>query len=225
MLRLVAHARKLAVSSALAIAALGIVIPIPAAAAAAPTPLHWDIAVGGGDFFTLGLNRFYPSSITVHPGDVVSFNWGGFHTVTFNPPANFTIFDSFGAVGSSSLDSHTTFINATPAFSQTGPPPSFDLAIASTLPAGKYRFHCSLHQFMSGEVNVTQGALPSTNAAHVALGNTQLADDTAQATILDNSTTRDAAGKSGEAVAGVGNRVAEYVKVYPSAITVRAGPQ
>jgi len=223
MLRLVSHARRLAIGSALAIASLGIVIPIPAAAASAP--LHWDITVGGGDFVSLGLNRFYPDSITVHPGDAVSFNWGGFHTVTFNPPPNFTIFDSFGAVGSSTLDSHTTFVNANPAFNPNGPPPPFNLAIASTLPDGKYRFHCSIHQFMSGEINVTRGALPSTNADNQTLVNKQMAADTARAISLDNRTTREAGRKSGEAVVGVGNRVAEYVKFYPSAITVRAGDE
>ena len=81
MLRLIAHARKLAVGSALAIASLGIVFPIPAGAAAPPG--HWDITVGGGDFQATQLTRFYPSNITVHPGDGVSFNWMGFHTVTF----------------------------------------------------------------------------------------------------------------------------------------------
>src|ERR1700736_6947873 len=135
MLRLIAHARSVAVGSPLAIASLGIVIPIPAVAAAEPAQGHWDITVGGGDFQATQLTRFYPNNITVHPGDVVGFNCIGFHTVTFNPPEHFTVFDSFaGLPGSSTLSTRTTFVNAVPAFSQTGPPPSFELAIGSKLP-------------------------------------------------------------------------------------------
>lgn len=224
MLRLVAHARRLAVGSALAIASLGIVIPIPAAAAAAPG--HWDITVGGGDFFQLSsLNRFYPSNITVHPGDAVSFNWMGFHTVTFNPPPHFTVLDAFAASGSSTLDSHTTFVNAVPAFGPTFPPPSFVLTIAGNLPNGSYPFHCSLHQFMKGVINVTRGALPATNADNQTLGNAQAAADLARLISLDAKTTRESAHESGEAVAGVSNKDGDFVKFYPSAITVRAGDE
>jgi plastocyanin len=224
MLRLVAHARKLAIGSALAIASLGIVFPIPAAAAASPG--HWDITVGGGDQQAIQLTRFYPSNITVHPGDVVSFNWLGFHTVTFNPPPNFTVFDSFaGPPGSSTLDSRTTFVNAIPAFNPTGPPPPFDLTIASTLRPGKYKFQCSLHQFMKGVINVTRGELPATNADNQTLGNTQAAADLARLTSLDNRTTRHAADKSGEALAGISTKAGDVTKFYPSAITVRAGDE
>jgi len=222
MLRLVAHARKLAVGSALAIASLGMAIPTPAAAAADTG--HWDITVGGGDFQATQLTRFYPNSVTVQPGDTVNFNWAGFHTVTMNQPANFTVFDSFaGPSGSSSLDSRTTFVNSTPQFGPGGPPPPFKLTIAGSLPDGSYAFHCALHQFMKGVINVTRGALPSTNADNQTLGNAQAAADLARLTSLDNSTARDAAGKSGEAVAGVGTKAGDLTTFYPSAITVRAG--
>jgi plastocyanin len=222
MLRLIAHARNLAVGSALAIASLGIVIPVPAAAAA---PGHWDITVGGGDFQATQLTRFYPNNITVHPGDTVSFDWRGFHTVTFNPPAHFTVFDSFaGPPGASTLGSRTTFINAVPSFNSF-PPPSFDLAIGSNLPDGSYPFHCSLHQFMQGVINVTGGSLPATNAQNQTLGNSQAAADLARLTSLDNRTTRDSADKSGEALAGISTKAGDVTKFYPSAISVRAGDQ
>src|ERR1700674_3872448 len=226
MLRLVAHARKLAVGSALAIASLGIVIPIPAAAAPAGAST-WDVTVGGGDFFQGSqLTRFYPNNITVRPGDTVSFAWAGFHTVTFNEPAGFTVFDVFkGPNGATTLDSRSTYILAQPGFGGPGSPPpaNFDLAIAGSLPDGSYNFHCSLHQFMKGVINVTRGALPSTNADNQTLGNAQAAADLARLTSLDNSTARDAAGKSGEAVAGVGTKAGDLTTFYPSAITVRAG--
>jgi plastocyanin len=226
MLRLVAHARKLAIGSALAIASLGIVLPIPAAAEAAPG--RWVITVGGGDFQATQLTRFYPNNITVHPGDVVSFAWLGFHTVTFNQPASFTVFDVFpGPNGATTLDSRSTFILAEPAFGgpNSGPPANFDLTIASNLPNGKYAFHCSLHQFMKGVINVTRGELPATNADNQTLGNTQAAADLARLTSLDNSTTRDAADKSGEALAGISTKAGDVTKFYPSAITVNAGDQ
>ncbi len=226
MLRLVAHARKLAIGSALAIASLGAAIPIPAAAAAPPG--YWDITVGGGDFQATQLTRFYPSNITVHPGDVVRFNWAGFHTVTMNQPAHFTVFDSFaGPPGSSTLASRTTFVNAVPALGgPNSPPPSpFDLAVGTDLRSGSYPFHCSLHQFMKGVINVTRGALPATNADNQTLGTTQAAADLARLTSLDKTTTREAAHNSGEAVAGVSTKNGDVTKFYPSAITVRAGEQ
>src|SRR6267378_2409432 len=149
-----ARVRVVGVASALAIVSLGFVGAAPAAAAG-----PWNITVGSFTGFYTSLNHFYPDDITVHAGDTVRFNWMGFHTVTFNPPSNLSLLDFafFGTPSASSLDTPTTFVNATPAFSSDPnvAPAPFDLPIGSNLPAGNYRFQCQLHQFMKGVIHVT----------------------------------------------------------------------
>lgn len=217
------RARTFGIAFTLAVTSLGLFAAAPASAAAGPTT--WDITVGGGDFTqATSLNRFYPNDITVHPGDSVSFAWRGFHTVTFNPPPNFWLFEAFGVVGSTILDSHTTFVNAPPF---TGGE-FFDLTIGSGLPNGAYAFHCSLHQFMKGVIKVTRGNLPKTNAEYTALGHTQMLADAARAVKLDSRLTRDAAHQNGEALAGAGDKVAEFIKYYPTfptTITTHVGDE
>src|ERR1700716_788325 len=114
MLPLLARARTLGLSMVLATAGLGVVATVPASA---ETPT-WNVQVGGGDQQFTGLNRFYVSDITVHPGDLVNFNWAGFHTVTFNPLPGKSVLDyAFaGLTGSTTLDTPTTFVNGSPAF-------------------------------------------------------------------------------------------------------------
>src|SRR6267143_7147160 len=148
----VARVRAFALASALAVASLGFAGAVPAAASGT-----WQVSVGPVVPFYTQLNRFYLNNITVHPGDEVDFNWLGFHTVTFNPPPNLSLLDFafFGTpTASNSLDTPSTFVNATPAFSSDPnvAPAPFDLPSGSNLPAGNYRFQCQLHQFMKGVI-------------------------------------------------------------------------
>jgi plastocyanin len=222
MRRLVAYARTFAISSALAFASVGVAGPLPASAA----QITWHVQVGGGDEMTFATNRFYPNDITVHPGDTVEFAWGGFHTVTFNPQPKLWLFDYFAPTATSTLDKPNTFVNGAPLFGGPGsPPPPFKLTIGSSLAAGSYPFRCSLHQFMQGVITVTNGALPKKDADYIALGAAQRATDEANAVQLDAKLTRQAAHKDGEALAGAGDRIAEFAKFYPSAITIRAGDE
>jgi plastocyanin len=229
MLRLAARLRTFGVGTALAVASLGIVAPVPASAA---SPTNWQIQVGPdlpGTY--IGLNRFYPNDITVHPGDTVEFDWLGFHTATFNPPPTLSLADYFGPpIGSSTLDTPTTFVSGVPQFSGppgpgSGPPAPFVMTVGSNLPAGTYHYTCRLHQFMGGVLRVTTGALPSTNAENQTLASTQIAADTAQAHALDAKLKAQAAEEEGEAIAGAGDRVVELVNFYPSQITIRAGEE
>ena len=220
----VKRAGTFAIGSALAVASLGIAGPLPVSAAST----IWHVQVGGGDERNgMSTNRFYLSDITVHPGDTVRFAWAGFHTVTFNPPANWSVFDSFAPSPSSTLGSPGDFINGTPSFGGpgSGPPPDFDVTIGSQLPAGNYWYRCSLHQFMKGVVRVTNGELPSMDADNVTRGTTQRLADEARARNLDSKLARQAKHKDGEALAGAGDRVVELVKFIPSAITVQAGDE
>lgn len=226
-----ARVRAVVVASALAMASLGFVGAAPAAASA-----PWNITVGSFTGFYTSLNHFYPDDITVHAGDTVRFNWAGFHTVTFNPPANLSLLDFafFGTpTASNSLDTPTTFVNGTPAppdptVTNPPPPPPFDLAIGSSLPAGNYPFACRLHQFMHGVIHVTNGALPKTDADYQAIAAKQIASDTASAVKLDARLIKNSPKSEGQALAGAGDRITELFNFYPSfpaAITVKAGQQ
>jgi plastocyanin len=222
MLRFMARARTLGLSMALATAGLGGVATIPVSAATSSTT--WDIQVGAGNEIDTGLNHFYPSDVTVHRGDTVSFSWGGFHTATFNPPATKSVLDYFGPGGFSPgpFDSPTKFVSGIPAPGPPGVQPApFNVKI--DVPAGKYRFQCMLHQFMHGSITVKSGALPRTNDQNKALAAAQIAADTNRATALDARLTRQASHADDEAVAGASERVVEIVKFWPKSITVHVG--
>jgi plastocyanin len=226
MLRLSARARTFALATALATASLGIVTTIPASASGST----WNVQVGGGDQAFTGLNRFYVSDITVHPGDVVNFNWAGFHTVTFNPPAGKSVLDYVfppGLQGSTTLDTPTTFVNGVPGGGGPGspPPPPFALTIGLDLPNGTYHFQCMLHQYMHGSIRVTRGELPRTDEQNQARARAQQAADLARAASLDARLTRQGNENEGEALVGAGDRAVELVTYYPTSVTVKAGEQ
>lgn len=228
MFRLPTRARTLGVATAVAIASIGVLTPVPASAWNQTT---WNVQVGGGDFQFTSLNRFYVSDITVHPGDLVNFNWAGFHTVTFNPLAGKSVLDyAFppGLTGSTTLDTHTTFVNGSLAGGSgpgSGPPPPFTLAIGANLPNGTYHYQCMLHEFMHGSIRVTRGDLPSTDAQNQALANAQMGADLARAASLNARLTRRGQENEGEALVGAGDRTIDLINYYPTEVTVKAGEQ
>lgn len=228
MLRLPARARALGILSGLAMLSLGVLTPV---AASASSPTTWNIQVGGGDNAFTGLNQFYPSEITVHPGDLVNFNWAGFHTVTFNPPAGKSVLDfAFppGLSGSTTLDTPTTFVNGTPGGGGPGspPPPPFTITIGTDLPSGTYHYWCMLHQFMHGTIRVTRrDELPSTDAQNQASAQAQIGKDLARAASLDARLTRQGTENEGQVLVGAGDRTVELVNYYPNSITIKAGDQ
>src|SRR6202171_5638229 len=221
MLPIIARIRTLGLSMALATAGLGVVATVPASADPATT---WDVQVGAGNEFDTGLNRFYPSDITIHRGDTVSFAWGGFHTVTFNAGPR-TLFDFFGPSGYSPgpLDSPNKFVSGLPFGPQGVQPPPFNVLV--DVPAGKYHFQCMIHQLMHGSITVKDGALPRTNDENKALARAQITAHTNRATALDARLTRQASHSSGEAIAGAGDKVVEFAKFYTTAITVHVGDE
>lgn len=88
MLRLVARARTLGLSVALATAGLGVLSTVPASASSSGT--WWHVQAGNADdrtFTTTAqeVTAFYNARTAVHPGDHVLFTPVGGHTVTFNP--------------------------------------------------------------------------------------------------------------------------------------------
>src|ERR1700704_55060 len=176
MVLLPMRARAFGIAFAMAVTSQGLFAAVPASASQAT----WNIQVGGGDFNFTELVRFYPADITVHRGDVVNFNWAGFHTVTFNPPAGKSVLDYVsppGVPGSNTLSTASTVVNALPSGGGPGspPPPPFTLNIGAGLAAGDYKFQCMLHQFMHGVIRVSNNdKLPSTDAQNHALAQTQI---------------------------------------------------
>jgi plastocyanin len=224
MPRVLARVRALVVGAAVAFVGVGILPALPASAAG----LNWNVQVGNESFQTLsGANRFYPNDITVHPGDTVTFNFSGGHTVTFNPPPTDSLFDFLGLggpIGSSTLATPTTFVNGAAAFGPGASAP-FVVTIGANLPAGTYQYWCQLHQFMHGVIRVTNGTLPSTDVQNQQLAQAQIAADAARMAKLDARLTKQASDEEGQVRVGAGDRTVEFVKFYPSQITVRAGQQ
>jgi plastocyanin len=227
MLRLPARARTFAVATAVAIVSLGLLTPVPVAAEGGG-PTTWHITVGPEQpqGFT-GLLKFYPSDVTVHPGDTVEYVWAGFHTATFNPPANKSVLD-YAFLGFTSptntLDTPSTFVSGSPAFGGPGsaPPPPFDVSIGQNLAAGSYHFKCMLHIGMNGTIHVTNRRLPSTDAQNKTRAKAQIAADLAQAAKLDGRLSR-LDGEDNGIQVGARENVVELTKFYPSSLTVHSG--
>lgn len=221
---LVARARTIGLSIALATAGIGALATVPVAASAGTT---WNIQVGSleSPSSLTSANRFYPSEITIHPGDTVRFRWGGFHTVTFNPPANKSLFDYFGPGGyqPGPLTSPSQWVSGVPFGPPGSPPPPFNVRFATTLPSGTYHFQCMLHQFMKGSVTVTNEPLHRTDAQNQQLAATEIKADSQRVAALDRHATGVTREDRGEAVVGISTKVVEVVKFYPQAITVHVG--
>jgi plastocyanin len=88
MLPLIARARTLGLSMALATAGLGVVATVPASANGSATT--WHVQAGNLDDLTFTsvaheVDAFYNARTVVHPGDDLRFTPVGGHTVTFNP--------------------------------------------------------------------------------------------------------------------------------------------
>jgi plastocyanin len=243
-MRIFVRARAVGFASAVAIAGLGAVGPLQASATES-TPTTWHLTVGTGDpnSFFLGANRFYIPAITVHQGDTVEFGWGGFHTVTFNPPSGKSVLDfAFppGLQGPNTcpagspaalrcLDTPTEFVNGVPAGGPGpgGPPPAFDVRIGDHLPTGTYHYQCMLHQYMHGAIKVVapDKHLPKTDAQVQAEASALMFADVQRARALDAAFTQRSGGDENEggATVGAGDRVVEAIKFYPESFTIRSG--
>src|SRR5467141_3462750 len=88
MLPMIARARTLGLSMALATAGLGVVAIVPASATESATT--WHVQAGNLDDLTFTsvaqeVTAFYNARTVVRPGDDVLFTPVGDHSVTFNP--------------------------------------------------------------------------------------------------------------------------------------------
>src|SRR2546422_5271707 len=142
-----------AIAAALSITGL---FAAPALATTNPPPGHeWQVQAGGPPRFDIAGprgagNRFYPAAIAIHQGDSIKFAPFGPHTVTYNRPPG-PVFAVFAPSGGTTLADPAKSLNS--GFIE-GPPATFTVTFASTLPPGRYKFICALHVGMSEMVDV-----------------------------------------------------------------------
>jgi len=209
MLPLIARARTLGVSMALATAGLGVVAIAPASATDSATT--WHVQAGNADdpTFTSTAHEvltFYNAQTVVHPGDKVLFTPVGGHTVTFNPiriagvptfaygdpgfpagPTGNTLQFANrpgGALLNSGLFADAPPPGAPPPPPGSPPPPptTFTLNIGADAAGTTYQFFCMFHREMAGTITVmpTGSKLPSTDAKNQTRAQRAMAADLAR---------------------------------------------
>jgi plastocyanin len=159
-------------------------LPLRAAAAT-----KWTVIVGGHPADnSVYANGFYPRELTVQVGDTVTWQFEGFHNVTFlsgATPPQFAI-----------KDGHKMYANPKvffPAggktyngvgFRNSGTPQGdkpFSYSLTFTKP-GHYEYACTIHAGMAGVVNVVRDPVAGTPAAALERGRAEQAASLAAAT-------------------------------------------
>jgi plastocyanin len=175
------------------------------------------IPVGGG-------NRFYPESIAIHPGDTVAFTAFGAHTITFNRPAG-PVFNLFGPSGVTTLGARTESVNS--GLIGAGPPATFPVTFASTLPAGRYKFICMLHVGMTELIDVLPMSkdLPKTNAQYGAIAQREITRDLATLADIASAARENNEDQDGspKVLAGAGNKRVSNLRFFPQTTTIHVG--
>jgi len=172
--------------------------------------------IGGG-------NRFYPAAIAIHPGDSVAFTPIGAHTITFNRPPG-PIFALLGPSGGTTVSAKTDVVHSGLIGAGPPPQPAFTVSFASTLPAGRYHFICSLHVGMNEDIDVLpmSQALPKTQAQYDAIAQGEIARDLD--TLADLAAKANKRDDDGPIVlAGAGDKRVSNLRFFPATITVRVG--
>jgi plastocyanin len=171
------------------VAAAVVVLGAGALPLRADAAMNWTVIVGGHPADnSVYANGFYPRELTVNVGDTVTWQFDGFHNVTFlsgaTPPrfatkdgakmyANPKVFfpaggNTYGGVG----------------FRNSGTPQDdkpFSYSLTFTKP-GRYEYACTIHAGMSGVVNVVRDPVAETPAAALERGRAEQAASLAAAT-------------------------------------------
>lgn len=208
--------------------ALSVTGLIASPALAAPAAHEWQVQAGGPPIFDANGprgagNRFYPETIAIHQGDSVKFAPFGPHTVTYNrPPVPvFALFGPFGGttLADPSASLNSGFIGDTPG--------TFTVTFASTLPAGSYKFICSLHLGMTETVDVLAigAALPKTDAQYGAIAQAEITRDLASLDRINADAMEDFEDEDGspKVLVGAGNARVSNIRFFPASVTVRVG--
>ena len=101
------------------------------------------------------VNAFFPSAITIHKGDKIKFAPVGFHSLdipTFGPPAIDVLTGDTVTWMNESARQHT--VTANDGSFDSGHISVGDMYAQRFAGAGTFACHCTLHPFMTGEVDV-----------------------------------------------------------------------
>jgi len=215
-----------AIAAALSITGL---FASPALATTNPPPGHeWQVQAGGPPIFDLAGprgagNRFYPEAIAIHQGDSIKFAPFGPHTVTYNRPP-VPVFALFPPSGGTTLADPSATLNS--GFIE-GPPFTFTVTFAATLPAGSYKFICSLHFGMTEMVDVLPigATLPKTDADYAAIAQAAITRDLASLDRINAEATENFEDEDGspKVLVGAGNARVSNIRFFPASVTVRVG--
>ena len=159
-------------------------LPLPVMAAT-----NWTVIVGGHpEDNSVYANGFYPRDLTIHVGDTVTWQFEGFHNVTFLSGATapqFAVKDGektygnqqvFFAAGSNTYDGAGFRNSGTPEDDKP-----FSYSLTFTKP-GRYEYACTIHPGMAAVVNVIQDQVSETPEAALARGRAEQAASLAAAT-------------------------------------------
>lgn len=149
----------------------------------------WTVIVGGQTpDVSVYANGFYPREITIATGDTITWQFAGFHNVSFLSGAPSPVFavkdgDKYYAnpqvlfpAGNSTYDG-TGFHNS--GLPQEHKPFSYSLTFTKP---GRYEYACTVHAGMTGIVNVVSGPVQETPAATLARGREEQAASLAAGT-------------------------------------------
>lgn len=201
------------------------VLTSPALATTAHT---WQVQAGGpprfdGNGVRGAGNQFYPGHIAIHQGDSIKFSPFGPHTVTFNRPPG-PVFTLFAPFGGTTLADPDKSLNSGIIF---GPPATFTVTFASTLPAGLYKFICGLHPGMSEMVDVLPAgaALPRGDADYAAIAQAEITRDLAALDRINAEATENAEDEDDgvTVLAGAGNTRVSNIRFFPASVTIHVG--
>jgi plastocyanin len=157
--------------------------------AAANSATNWTVIVGGQTpDVSVYANGFYPRELTIQTGDTITWQFEGFHNVSFlsgAAPPQFAIKDgdnyyanpqAFFPAGVSTYDGIGFRGSGVP---QGDKPFSYSLTFTKS---GRYEYACTLHPGMTGVVNVVDGAVTETPDVVLARGRAEQAASLAAGT-------------------------------------------
>jgi len=209
-------------------AALSITGLIASPALATPTSHTWQVQAGSVPRFDSAGpsgagNRFYPETIAINQGDSVKFAPFGPHTVTYNRPPG-PVFAVFAPSGGTTLADPGATVSSGFII---GPPATFTVTFASTLPAGVYKFICALHIGMTETIDVRPAGatLPKGDADYAAIAQREMTRDLASVDRIAAETTEDFEDEDGnvKVLAGAGNDRVSNIRFFPAEVTVQVG--
>jgi plastocyanin len=189
---------------------------------------EWQVQAGGPPRFDTGGvrgagNQFYPGRIAIHQGDSIKFSPLGPHTITYNRPAG-PVFTVFGPSGGTTLANPDQTVHSGFIF---GPPATFTVTFASTLPPGIYQFICALHPGMRELVDVrpTGATLPKADADYFAIAQAEITRDLATLDRINAEATEDSWDQDDGAtvLAGAGDKRVSNIRFFPASLTIHVG--